>query len=136
MILVDTSGWVGVMFPRDGNHLRAREAALALGGESHSTPVTTVAETAGLVRRRWGLSAERRFWDLFDAGQVDLLPVDAELMHEARTIDRRYSDLGLGFADSILLASCERERCARIFTFDRRLAAYKPSFAPSLELIP
>lgn len=136
MIMVDTGALVGVAVPQDGYHRNARAAAVALAGQSHVSPVTIVAEAAGFIRWRYGLHHERMFWDWAAEGSLDLLSVDMDLIRDARTIDRQYSDLGLGFADAILLAACERERCARIFTFDKRLAAFKPSFAPALELIP
>jgi predicted nucleic acid-binding protein len=107
-----------------------------VSSETQMTPITIVAEAASLIAKRYGLYEQRRFWDLVGEGELELLPVDLDLIRDARTIDRQYSDLGLGFADAILLAACERERCARVFTFDKRLAAFKPSFAPALELIP
>lgn len=67
---------------------------------------------------------------------IAILGTDAGLVSSACAIDRAYADAGFGFADCVLLATCERERTARIMSFDRRLALYKPSFAGSLELIP
>lgn len=136
MIMVDSGPLVGASVPTDSHHARARTAALDMSSETQVTPITIVAEAASLIAKRYGLYEQRRFWDLVAEGELELLPVDLDLIRDARTIDQQYSDLGLGFADAILLACCERERCARIFTFDRRLAAYKPTFAPAVELIP
>jgi predicted nucleic acid-binding protein len=134
--MVDSGALIGSAVPTDGYHARARATALSLAGQPHVSPVTIVAEAAGFIRLRYGLHHQRRFWDWVTEGSMDVLPVDLELIRQGRAIDEQYRDLGLGFADAILLACCERERCARIFTFDRRLAAFKPSFAPALELIP
>lgn len=121
---------------RDASHVKAAEALESCAGERLAVPVTILAETMGFLARRDGLHHQRRFWDGFMESGIRLLPVDASLVAAARDIDRLYADAGFGFADCVLLASCESHRCQRVLSLDVRLAAYRPSFATGLELIP
>ena len=99
-------------------------------------PVTILAETMSLLRARLGLGQQRRFWDAFMVSGIELVAVDADLLESARAIDLAYDDVGFGFADCILLPAGEREHVATVLSLDRRLGAYRPSFAPALLLVP
>lgn len=88
------------------------------------------------IGERFGLLQQRRFWDGFANSGIEVAPVDAELISIARDIDRRYSDVGLGFADCTLLAACERTSSATVLSLDQRLRSYRPTFADALELLP
>lgn len=105
-------------------------------GASLGVPVSILAEAMSLLGARAGVEQQRRFWDGFTASGIEIISVDADLLEAARDIDRRYEDAGFGFADCTLLAACERLRCSSVLSFDRRLAAYRPSFASALELLP
>lgn len=88
------------------------------------------------MRTRYGFDHHRRLWANLQTSRVEILSVDTALLEEARRIDERYADIGYGFADCTLLASCELLGTARVLSFDRRLAAYRPTFAASLEIMP
>jgi len=75
-------------------------------------------------------------WASLRASQFEVFAADTDLLDEARRIDERYADVGYGFVDFTLLASCEILKTARVLSFDRRLAAYRPSFASALEVMP
>jgi predicted nucleic acid-binding protein len=135
-ILTDTSFFIALARPREENHLAAVAALRAVGNADLAMPVTLLSETMGLVLSRWGVARQRRLWDAFSASGIDVLPVDAGILVLAREIDERYADAGFGFADCTLLAACEELRTARVLSFDRRLAAYRPTFAAGLELLP
>lgn len=135
-ILIDTNVLFASATPSDTLHARAAAAMRLLAEETILLPANILAETLGLARARHGIHHQRVLWDAVLASGIDIVPVDAELIAAAREIDRAYADTGFGFADCLLLATCERERVARVLTFDRRLAAFKPSFAPALELLP
>ena len=136
MILVDSSVLIAGARPRDASHARAAAALEAVGEERLCLPVTILAETMGYLLRRDGIHGQRVFWDGFADSGIVTLAVDDGLIDMARDIDRRYSDVGFGFADSVLLATCEKQRCARVLSFDGRLAAFRPSFAEAIELLP
>ena len=99
-------------------------------------PVTILAEMLGLVGSRLDVVRQRQVWNAFRSSGIEVVPVGPEVLEEARRIDQRYADIGYGFADCTLLASCEALRTARVLSFDRRLAAYRPSFASALEVMP
>jgi predicted nucleic acid-binding protein len=136
LILVDTSVLIAAARPRERLHASAAAALKDAEGASLGVPVSILAEAMSLLGARAGIVQQRRFWDGFMASGIELVSIDADLLEAARDIDRRYEDAGYGFADCTLLAACERLRCSRVLSFDRRLAAYRPSFAPALELLP
>lgn len=135
-ILIDTSALLASATPRETHFAAASAAIRALQPEALAVPVTILTETLSLIRVRYGLEYQRRLWDGVRASGIKVLYVDSTLLDRARDIDERYADAGFGFADCTLLAACEEHRIARILSFDRRLAAYRPSFAPGLEVLP
>ena len=135
-ILIDTSVLVASATPREMRHTAAAAAIREIQSEAMAVPLTILSETLGLIRARYGLEYQRRLWDAVRSSGIEILYADAALLDRAREIDERYADAGFGFADCTLLAACEELRTARILTFDRRLAAYRPSFATALEVLP
>ena len=135
-MLTDTSFFMAAAYPGDDNHADAVRALRMLNDERLIMPVTILAECMGLVRSRLGVARQRHVWEVFRSSGIDIAPVDASMLEHAHDIDTRYSDVGFGFADCTLLATCEALRTARVLSFDRRLAAYRPSFAQSLEVLP
>lgn len=137
MVVVDTSALVAALRPQDTNHAGAVHTLRTLAGERILLPWSALDETMMLIARRAGLDVQRRFWDAVLRGGYEIVPLDADVLRAARVIDETYHDSALGFFDSMLLATCERVRCARVFTFDRRhFPLYRPSFAAGLELLP
>ncbi len=134
--LIDSSVLVAAANTRETHHLEAAHAISSLAGERAIIPITILTETLGFVRTRYGLDHHRRLWARLQATSFEIFPADTSLLEEARRIDERYADIGYGFADCTLLASCEVLRTARVLSFDRRLAAYRPSFASVLEVMP
>lgn len=110
MILVDTSVWIA--------HLRAGEPGLAArleAGEVLSHPFVIGEIAMGNLRDRAGLLAALRN---LPAAEV---ATDAEVL---AFIDREaLHGLGIGYVDAHLLAAVRLTRDARLWTFDRRLAA-------------
>jgi predicted nucleic acid-binding protein len=135
-ILLDTSFLIAAARPREDNHPPAIRAFRDWSGTGFATPVTLLAESMGLVGSRWGVAQQRLFWDRFRASGIEVLYADAALLDRAREIEEHYAHAGFGFADCTLLAACEEHRIARILSFDRRLAIYRPTFAPGLEVLP
>lgn len=124
------------MDTREKHHAAAAAALESAASDSILMPSTILAETMSFVRARFGLEQQRRVWDSLSASGIEIIAVGAELIEAAREIDRSYADVGFGFADCTLLATCEQERVARVLSLDRRLAVYRPSFASGLELLP
>lgn len=134
--LVDSSVLISAATKRDLLHKSAAATVAAHASDGLLVPITVLAETMSFLRARHGLDAQRRFWDAFSRSGIEVSAAEAALLGRAREIDLAYADAGFGFADCTLLASCEALRCARVLSFDRRLALYQPSFAPALEVLP
>jgi len=135
-ILTDTSFFCAAVRTSDSNHAAAARALQRHESDQLAMPVTLLAETLGLVWSRSGVVRQRQAWDMFRASGIEVVPIGIEVLERARAIEERYADVGFGFVDCTLLAACEELRTARVLSFDRRLTAYKPSFAPSLEVLP
>jgi predicted nucleic acid-binding protein len=135
-IVLDTAVIVAAMDTHEKHHAAAAAALEGAASDSISMPSTILAETMSFVRARFGLEQQRRVWDSLSASGIEIIAVGAELIEAAREIDRLYADVGFGFSDCTLLATCEQERVARVLSHDRRLAVYRPSFASGIELLP
>lgn len=136
LTLIDSSVLIASSNPREARHGVAVAALEQAAAGALAVPAAILAETMAFVMARYGVFHQRVLWDAIAASGIEVLAADEELIECAREVDRRYEDAGFGFTDCVLLASCERVRSARVLSFDRRLAAYKPSFAGSLELLP
>ncbi|MBU4556882.1 MAG: PIN domain-containing protein [Actinobacteria bacterium] len=134
--LVDSSVLIAAARPRESLHATAADALQSHAAGGIGVPATVLGETMSFLGARVGVDAQRSFWDAFLRSGIEIIQADIELLEIAREIDRRYSDAKFGFADCALLAACERVRCARILSFDCRLASYRPTFAPAIELLP
>jgi predicted nucleic acid-binding protein len=135
-ILLDTSALVAAMNTRETHHVAAAEALARLAPEGLLIPATILAETMSFARARFGLAVQRTLWDGLRTSGIEIVATDAQIIAQAREIDQSYSDVGFGFADCTLLATCESLRVARVLSLDSRLAAYRPGFAAALELLP
>ena len=136
MLLVDSSVLIAAARSSERLHEQAVKALEARAADHLVVPTSILSETMGFLGRRLGVHQQRNFWDGFLDSGIELVTVDRELIESARDIDRRYEDAGFGFVDCTLLAACERLRCSQVLSFDRRLAAYRPSFASGLEVLP
>ncbi len=132
--LIDSSVFIAAARSNETHHQRARLALEAYAPGGLATPVTILAETMSFIGARLGIDEQRRFWDAFMASGIELIAVDAQLLEAAREVDRGYAGRAFGFADCTLLAACEREHVSHVLSFDTRLSAYKPSFAPAIIL--
>jgi predicted nucleic acid-binding protein len=134
--LVDTSVLAAAASRRDTLHAEAVSVVTAHAKQRLVAPMTVLTETMCLIRARYGPDAQTTFWDGFTAAGIEVVSLDDAMLNAAREIERRYADTAYGFVDATLLATCESLRCARVLSFDRRLAAYRPSFATALEVLP
>lgn len=134
--IVDSSALIAVARPRESAHVAVVETMQSYASGDLGVPATILGETMSFLRARLGIDGQCTFWDAFMRSGIEVIATDRPLLEAAREIDRRYSGVGFGFADCTLLATCESERCARVLSLDLRLAAYRPSFAPAIELLP
>lgn len=133
--LVDTSVLYAAARPGEDAHECATQA-LAEHAGTLLIPEVVLSELMSLVRVRAGVHAQRAYWDGFMKSGIQIVAAEAELLQAARRIDRMYEDAGFGFVDCVLLATCEREQCARLLTLDSRLSVYRPTFTQVLDILP
>jgi predicted nucleic acid-binding protein len=131
---VDTGPLVALMSRDDTQHRTCTETLAGL-----TPPLLTcwpvLTETTWLLRRQ--PSALERFFAAFDAGMIDLLPLDASSMPWIAGFMRRYETLGAQLADAALVYLAERENIPRLFTLDRRdFSVYRLKRNRSLTLLP
>jgi predicted nucleic acid-binding protein len=117
LIVLDTSGVIALVSPRDRHH-GAAVTALKEGPQLTVVPAGILSEIAYMVDRRVAPIATMGFLSgvlsgesMLDCGDADLARI-VELMH-------RYRDLPLGFADACVIACAERNG-GQVLTFDRR----------------
>jgi predicted nucleic acid-binding protein len=122
VITLDTSGFLAVVNHADADHAACREAYETDSGP-YVVPAAILAEIDWAIRTRVVEARSRlRIRDAFlGALRLGGLVLDCGDQDFPRIHDllRRYDDLGLGIADSAVIACAER-RGGRVLTTDRR----------------
>lgn len=117
MLTLDTSGLVAIIHRNDTSHDQAIHVLEAERGPL-VIPVAIMSEIAYFLEERGGpRGILLLLQDISDgAYTLDCGDNDTERIQQ---LVSRYADLGLGFADSAVIACAER-RAGRVFTFDKR----------------
>ena len=121
LILLDTSGLVGLFDRRDGRHADARAAWSRVRRAAAPLLVTDliVAETVTLLRRRAGHAVAVRAGDRLMSGDVaEMVVADAELLEKGWLLFRAYHDEVLSLTDCGSFALMKQRRIAQAFAFD------------------
>ena len=134
--ILDTSVLIAAARAAETRHLDAARTLVEHSEGGLALPATVLTETLGLIRARWGADMQRTYWQRLSTMGFEIVPVGADLVENARRIDETYADAEFGFVDSTILACCEELRIARVLSLDRRLACFRPTFAPALEVLP
>jgi hypothetical protein len=101
------------------------------------TNALVVAETAYLIRRQLGATAEAAFFRALAAGEIQIEPVTPPDAQRIADLIDTYSDLGLSGTDASLIALAERFKVATIASLDRRhFGVVRPSHTTAFELVP
>jgi hypothetical protein len=96
-------------------------------------PVVT--EAVGLLRH--SPAAVQRLLGAFDAGLLEMSPLDASAVPVIAVLLDRYRTLGAQIADCALLYLAEREKSDTVFTLDRRgFSVYRAGRNRALKIIP
>jgi hypothetical protein len=121
VILLDTSGLVGLFDARDGRHAQARETWGRVLGAAEPMVVTdlVLVETISLLRRRASHAVALRAGDRLLSGQVaELVRTDPDLLERGWLLFRAYHDELLSLTDCVSFALMKERRITRAFTFD------------------
>ena len=136
MLIVDTGVLLAAVDRADPDHEKCAALVRAARRPLVTTPFV-VAETAYLIQRQLGPSAEVRFFQSIVNGEITVeVLTSADLARVAELIET-YADLPLGGADASVIALAERFDEERIATLDHRhFSVVIPAHLPGFELVP
>jgi predicted nucleic acid-binding protein len=119
MIFVDSSFWVGLVFPRDNRHGDAVEAQRAFANEWLVTSNHVRGETWTVLRRRVGHQVATRALDLLaSAPRLRIELISPELESDALRWLRRHDERPYSFVDATSFALMRRLRIREALAFD------------------
>jgi predicted nucleic acid-binding protein len=119
VLIVDTGVLLAAADANDPDH--ARCAALLLGESGDLvTTALVIAETAYLIGRQLGASAEAAFFVSVAERSVVVDELTADDLRRIAALVADYVDLPLGGTDASVIALAERRRVETIGTLDRR----------------
>ncbi len=130
MIIVDTSGLLAAIDPRQAQHAAALRVLLQPQRRILSPFV--LAELDYLITTRSSYGEARKLLGDVERGVYDLEPFGARDVAAALSILNRYADLHLGLADASVMVVAERHGCFDVLTLDHRhfRAVVSPSGTP------
>ncbi len=136
MLIVDTGVLLAAADVSDPDH--ATCAALLLGEPGDLvTTALVIAETAYLIGRQLGASAEAAFFVSVAERSVVVDELTADDLRRIAALVADYVDLPLGGTDASVIALAERRRVKTIATLDRRhFSVVRPSHVAAFEIVP
>ncbi len=118
MILVDTSGLLAALDPRQAHHTAA--ARILVHPQTRILSPFVLAELDYLLDANAGQLEELKLLRDVEHGVYQLEPFSATDVGAARAIVERYADLRLGLADASIVVLAERYNCHDVLTLDQR----------------
>ena len=119
MILLDTSGLLAALDPKEPLHAAAAAAVRADAGPFLLSPFV-LAELDYLVGKHLGHEARLRLLDEVVRTAYRLETVSAAEVAEARALIQRYRDLQISLADASIVVLAQRYHCPDVLTLDER----------------
>ena len=118
MILIDTSGLLAALDPRQTHHAAA--ARVLVRPQRRILSPFVLAELDYLIGTNAGQTEELKLLRDVARGVYQLEPMSAADIAAAAAIIERYADLHLGVADASIVVLAERHGCHDILTLDQR----------------
>ena len=118
MILLDTSGLVAALDPRQAHHAAAAQALLV--PQQRILSPFVLAELDYLIATNAGQSQALTLLGDVARGVYQLQSFSEMEMVTAIRVIERYRDLQLGLADASIAVLAERHRCWDVLTLDQR----------------
>jgi predicted nucleic acid-binding protein len=118
VILIDTSGLLAAVDPRQAQHAAA--AGVLVRQQARLLSPFVLAELDYLLSTGAGQEEELKLLRDVARGVYRLEPFGAEDVASAIEVIRRYADLRLGLADASIVVLAERHRCRDVLTLDQR----------------
>jgi uncharacterized protein len=133
-VLVDTGPLVALASENDEQH-QSCVATLARLSPPLLTCWPVLTEAAWLLRKH--SSARAKLFDAFEAGLLQLLPLENDALPWIERFMHRYESIEAQLADATLVHLAQRERIHTIFTLDRRdFLVYRLKGNRTLKIIP
>jgi len=120
MAVVADSGAIYALYDSGDAHYTAVKRALGSERGVILIPAAVLAEIDYLLRTFLGSGAELDFLESILEGAFTVEPPQRTDWVRCRELIRRYRDLDLGLADSMVIATAERLGIHRILTVDQR----------------
>ena len=118
MILVDTSGVLAAVDPRQVHHIAA--AQVLLRPQRRILSPFVLAELDYLIARNGGQAEELKLLGDVARGVYQLEHFSGADIAAAMAVIERYADLHLGLADASVAVLAERYGCRDVLTLDQR----------------
>jgi predicted nucleic acid-binding protein len=118
MILVDTSGLLTALDPRQAHHIAA--AQVLLRPQRRILSPFVLAELDYLIARNGGQAEELKLLGDVARGVYQLEPFGGADVAAAMAVIECYADLRLGLADASIAVLAERYGCRDVLTLDQR----------------
>jgi len=135
-LVLDTGILVALLDADDRHHDRC-VALLDASDDEPAVPVGTLAEIDYHLRKRRLLAGWTALVDDIDRGAYRLVALDQVDLSRAAQLEVQYADLGLGFVDASVVATCERLGETKLATLDRRhFSVVRPRHCEALTLLP
>lgn len=127
MILVDTSGVLAAVDPRQAQHQAA--AGVLVQPQVRVLSPFVLAELDYLISTHGGQTEELKFLADVSRGVYELVPFATADVASAMAVIQRYRDLNLGLTDASIVVLAERYQCLDVLTLDQR--HFRAIVAPS-----
>lgn len=135
-LVLDTGAIIALLYQKDPHH-RACVALVDTTHEDLLVPAPVLVELDYWVCKHLGMEAWERFIHDVAEGAYGLVDLDEQDLLRAAEIQRRYSNLDLGFVDAAVVTVCERLGEKKVITIDRRhFSIIKPRHCERLQILP
>ncbi len=136
MIVIDTGPVLAAANRKDDHHAKCVELLQGFPGPL-LLPAPLITEIGYMLHSRAGSNAEAGFLRDVADGLYELVQVSIGDAARAADLVEQYSDLPLGTADAIVIATAERFGAVNIATLDRRhFSVVRPAHVGAFTLLP
>jgi uncharacterized protein len=135
-LVLDTSVSVALLVREDPDHERCVDVVGDID-EELVVPGPTLVEIDYWLRKYRAVRGWQRFVDEIADGRYRLHSGDERDVQRAAALEVEYADLGLGFVDASVIATCETLGETKVATLDRRhFSVIRPRHCDALTLLP
>lgn len=135
-LVIDTSVVFGLLVREDPDHDRCADL-IGTADEELVLPAPTLVEIDYWLRKHGAMQGWRSFVDDVAEGRYRLHRNDERELQRAASLELEYEDLGLGFVDASVVATCETLGETKVATLDHRhFSVVRPRHCEALTLLP